>query len=505
MSSKPKAQSSPLALSTTPTGALAPRRPFHLFPQRLSQSLDVLETMSQSGYTLSRPERWLTVVTGLILLGVMGAIAAACLARLNVVVQARGQLDTVSQTQPIQSQSGGIVTSVLVEDGQQVKQGQLLVQLDKTSLRNQRDRLRQQVMTLKKQVEVLRAARQGLPIAPAALDGIAIAPELMSRVQTRALLLAQLSGDPSTLNPEQQVRYQIYQQKLQDQTRVNSLTVSGLETQIASVQSQVAELSARLTGEENRLQELRTLVEAGAIAQDLYLQRVIEVNEVRDQLNQAQLRQQELQLQRTQSDVQGRQSLTALVDQVQQQLTSLDAEFESVIEQNQQQLLQAESDFKSVEVSLRQQDLVAPVDGTVFQLSTKLPGVVVEPGQPLLQVVPQESLVAKVLVPNREIVDIRPGTPVDLQIDAYPFTDFGVVPGVVSRVSSQSIQQDGSPETVFSVEVQLDQQFLLNQSTPLRLVPGMDLSARIVTGQRAPIEYVIDPILEALDSAQTVQ
>ena len=85
--------------------------------------------------------------------------------------------------------------------------------------------------------------------------------------------------------------------------------------------------------------------------------------------------------------------------------------------------------LSQTQLDLKAQDLRAPVDGVVFELGPKLPGVVSQPGQTLLQVVPNESLTAQVRVANADIANIRVGMPVDVRIDAYPFTEFGSVKG----------------------------------------------------------------------------
>jgi HlyD family secretion protein len=132
---------------------------------------------------------------------------------------------------------------------------------------------------------------------------------------------------------------------------------------------------------------------------------------------------------------------------------------------------------------------------------------VAQPGQTLLQVVPDESLTARVQVANADIANIRIGMPVDIRVDAYPFTEYGSVKGVVSKVGSEAVRlsEQVPGATIFPVEVRLERQFLERKSERLSLTPGMSLAAMIKVRQRAPISYVTEEITKAFDGVQSVR
>ncbi|HEY9658599.1 MAG TPA: HlyD family secretion protein, partial [Allocoleopsis sp.] len=105
-----------------------------------------------------------------------------------------------------------------------------------------------------------------------------------------------------------------------------------------------------------------------------------------------------------------------------------------------------------------------------------------------------------------DIGNIRVGMPVDIRIDAYPFTEFGSISGVVTKVGSEAIAVDGAGrQTVFPVEVQLKQQFLEQSRKRFSLVPGMSLVANIKVRERAPISYVTEELIKAIDTMQSVR
>jgi HlyD family secretion protein len=231
------------------------------------------------------------------------------------------------------------------------------------------------------------------------------------------------------------------------------------------------------------------------------------VNTLQSQLNQSRLQKQELQLSQAQAQVESRQAVTQIYQDLQRQLAAIDAEFDATIRDNQQQLIEVNSQLNQIQIDLKNQDLYAPADGIVFELGPKLPGAVAQPGQTLLQVVPSESLIVRVQVANADIANIRVGMPVDVRVDAYPFTEYGAVTGVVTKVGSEAVQlsnQPGAP-TVFPVEVRLDQQFLERGDERFTLIPGMSLAANIQVRERAPISYVAEELIKAFDSMQSVR
>jgi hemolysin D len=113
----------------------------------------------------------------------------------------------------------------------------------------------------------------------------------------------------------------------------------------------------------------------------------------------------------------------------------------------------------------------------------------------------------RVQVANADIANIREGMPVDVRVDAYPFTEYGAVTGVVTKVGSEAVSlsnQPGGP-TVFPVEVRLEQQFLERGNERHTLLPGMSLAANIQVRERAPISYVAEELIKAFDSMQSVR
>lgn len=481
---------------------------FGALRDRYQTAIDqVDQDLNAGALALPQPGVWTKRLTQVILIGLTIGGGWSIFARVDVVVASRGKLEPISQSQAVQSRVGGTVTAVLVREGEQVKQGQLLIQLDKTPLLNQLQALMLQQDQLVKEIAVLRMARQGSSLAALSQRGVQIPPELMNRVQTRLLLVAQLNGETGTLAPDQHQRYALFQQQLNDRLSVNQLQSSSLDTQIAELDTQLDKTKFQLEVEEELLGQLQPLLEEGAISRTDFLQRAVDVNNLQSQLNQRQLQKRQLELTQLQAEVENRQLMTETYQELQAQLATLDAEFDTTIQTDQRQLIQVNSQLNQVQIDLKNQDMRAPVDGVVFNLGPKLPGVVAQPGQTLLQIVPNESLIARVQIANADIANIQVGMPVDIRIDAYPFTEYGSVTGVVTKIGRESLADaaQNPNQTVFPVEVRLDQQFLKRGNQQFSLVPGMSLVANIKVRERAPISYVAEELIKAFDGLQSVR
>jgi len=466
----------------------------------------VEQNMDMGGLSLPQPAAWTKRLIFVILLGLTAAGTWSVVARVDVVVAAQGKLEPLSQSQAVQSKIGGVVTAVAVREGQRVKQGQLLLQLDKAELQNQFQSLLVQREQLLTEMAVLRQATQGVSASALIQSGANISPELINRVEARSLLVAQISGDPSGLSPEQFQRYSLFQQQLQDRLAINDLQGSSLQAQVAATESQLSQTEFQRDVEQKLVSQLQPLLEQGAISRTDFLKRVIDVNALQSQANQGSLQKSQLQLNQIQAQVQTRQQIGADYQNLQGQLAALDADFDATIKNNQRQLVQVVSQINQIQLNLKDQDLHAPTDGVVFNLGPKLPGMVAQPGQVLLQVVPSETLTARVQVANTDIANIRQGMPVDVRIDAYPFTEFGAVKGTVSQIGNEAIKNEQTPgPAAFPVEVQIDQQFLSSRAKPLTLTPGMTLIANIKVRSRAPISYVADELIRAFDGMQSIR
>jgi len=147
------------------------------------------------------------------------------------------------------------------------------------------------------------------------------------------------------------------------------------------------------------------------------------------------------------------------------------------------------------------QQLRAPVDGTVQQLVVHTVGGVVQPAQALMVIVPAASEVeveARVL--NRDIGFVREGQAVRVKLEAFPFTDYGWIEGIVESISRDAIE-DEQLGLVYSARIRLERNHIMLGMRRQRIGPGMAVQAEIRTGRRRIIQYLLSPISRTIDEA----
>jgi hemolysin D len=164
----------------------------------------------------------------------------------------------------------------------------------------------------------------------------------------------------------------------------------------------------------------------------------------------------------------------------------------------------------------RLQVLRAPVDGTVQQLAIHTVGGVVTASQELMVVVPADSrLEVEAMVPNKDIGFVQAGQLVEVKIDTFNFTKYGLIEGRVTSISQDSIKRskpvdpskdkstgtsngNSEPqgqEMVYSARIALDRSEMMIEGKKVRLSPGMAVTAEIKTGSRTVLNYLMSPVL----------
>lgn len=157
-------------------------------------------------------------------------------------------------------------------------------------------------------------------------------------------------------------------------------------------------------------------------------------------------------------------------------------------------------------VNNRYQAIRSPVDGVVFDLKPTGPGFVGQGSEPVMKIVPFNALKAKVEVESAKIGFVRVGQSVDLSIDSFPASDFGVVSGRVNRIGSDALPPDQLKQTYrFPVEVQLGSQALeLKSGQLLPLQVGMSLTANIKLRKVTYLQLLLSDFKDKTNSLKEI-
>jgi len=165
------------------------------------------------------------------------------------------------------------------------------------------------------------------------------------------------------------------------------------------------------------------------------------------------------------------------------------------------------SQIKANLVQLKYQEILSPADGTIFELEPKGPGYVARSSQPVLKIVPSKNLIAKVEINSRQIGFVDKGKTVDISIDSFPSSDFGVIEGVVESIGSDALPPDPSQGKGyrFPSNITLKDQFLkIKNGKKLKLQAGMSLTANIKLRKVTYIQLLLNKFGDKSKSLKSI-
>jgi len=396
---------------------------------------------------------------------------------IDIVAVAQGKIIPSGYSKVIQPYETGVIAAIHVQDGHVVKRGDVLIELDPTLNRADRERALNEYRAARVEAARLRA----LIVGHSTFNPPADAEETYVGLQ-RQLLRDELA--------EYQARVQAAQHVM-DQRRAA----------IEQTKEDIHRLEATVPMEADRAETFKSLLEFQAATKMEYLQ----AEEQRID------RTQELAGQRMKL-VQDRAALAesetnhrALVSEFQQtkqaELATLETKAASLVQEV------AKAGQKTT-----LQRLTAPIDGVVQQLAVHTVGGVVTPAQQLLVVVPEDHPVeVAAQVENKDVGFVKEGQPVEVKVETFPFTLYGTIPGEVITVSDDAIPLDrertrdetlgqarAADHLVYASRVRLERSTILVNGKTVNLSPGMAVAVEIKTGQRRIIEYLLSPLLKSL-------
>lgn len=428
----------------------------------LPAALEVLETPPNP---VGRTILW--VMMGFIII----ALVWASLGKVDEVAVAPGKLIPRGEVKLIQAADYGVVRSIHIVDGQFVRKGQPLVELDPTVSTAEAEQARRSLL-------VARTDR-GRAQALADYDD----PE-----RARAFV------PPEGVDPETaQTQKRLVEAKIREHDSAHAALVQEIaqhKNELAMVEAEAEKLKAQLPLAVTQYQVMKSLADAGNAPR----MRVMELQERVIGL------QQDIVIRRAEAS-----KTRAVVRAGEEQLAKLDNEFkrESLDALNEAEAAVAlrGEELKKAQEKSRLTILKAPVDGVVQQLAVHTVGAVVKPADTLLVVVPRNvALIVEAMVLNRDAGFVREGDKVQVKLEAFPFTRYGVVPAVLETISRDAIE-DKQKGLVYAARARLLQEYILIGGHHVMLSPGLSATAEIKTGERRIIEYLLSPLSRRIQEA----
>jgi HlyD family secretion protein len=408
-------------------------------------------------------KRWI-VIGGGVLVCVLGiSVVLAAILKFKVAVKTPATVRPVGELRLVQAAMEGTVVGIDVKENQSLKQGQVIARFDASRIQTKGDQLKEDIA--KKQIQLYANAAQ-----INALDS-QLAAE--SNLAGRNLAAAQAN-------------FQMQQRAFQREQ--------------LSTQADLQEARAGFDLANEELASFRQLKKTGAISVLLFRQKaasakvaLARLNKVRSTLNPSDAQVMIAAAQIAQEQAKG-QVTVANIRRGREQLLQAQAELQSQIQASQKELNQLQTDLARGEVR-------APASGTLMQLNLRNPGQVVQSGQAIAYIAPQDaSLVIKAEVNAQDIRKISPGQKVEMQVSACPYPDYGTLKGTVQTVApdtlpanpgSQGTSNSGLPAPQFGVTILPQTSYVGYGKRQCQLQAGMEGRADIISREETVMQFIL--------------
>jgi hemolysin D len=412
------------------------------------------------------------------------ALVWSCIGTVDIVALAPGKIIPSGRTKTIQPFETGVVHAIQVRDGQSVKSGDVLIELDTTAINAELGHLRGDLMASELDIARLQAAIANKDNPLAAFNPPANAPADLVDMQ-RGFLVSQSSEQKAKLA------------NIDGQLAQKAAERSTIQASVDKLKATIAPLQQRVEIREQLFQkELGSKITYLADLQDLVSQRQdILVNQSRN----------------SEADA----AIVALTEVRSKTVAEYERGLFDELGKAQQKASGLRQDIIKAEQRRSLQRLTAPVDGMVQQLAIHTIGGIVTPAQTLMLLVPAESrLEIEAMVSNRDIGFVSAGQEAAVKIDTFNYTRYGLLHGTILGVSHDAITRDkpadgagdkalGSESTsseprgqelLYSARISLDRTQLDIEDKSVNLSPGMAVTAEIKTGRRRIISYLLSPL-----------
>ncbi|HYL32056.1 MAG TPA: HlyD family type I secretion periplasmic adaptor subunit [Stellaceae bacterium] len=394
-------------------------------------------------------------------------------ATLDEVTRGDASVIPSQHVQVIQNLEGGILSEMLVHDGQIVQKGDVLLRIANTSAEAAYRDSRIQALTLKAMIARLAAETEDkAPAFPA--DVAKDAPQIVdSEAALYKTQIAQIKTAIGVLNDQ-------LTQRQQD---------------ITELKTRQAALSRSLVLAKKERDITAPLVAKGAAAQLDLVKIDQQVNDLEGQLDEAQAALPKAEAARDEAQRRIQEKVDSFHSDARAELNRHEAEFQAMV-----QKAFAEKD------RVQRTEVRSPVRGIIKDIKVNTIGAAIQPGQDLVEIVPlDDTLLVEAKIRPSDVAFLHPGQDAVIKITAYDFAVYGGLKAKVERISADSIsERDGDrSQTFFRVMLRTDKNYLGTQAHPLPIMPGMTAQVEILTGHRTVLGYLLKPILDAKNIALT--
>ncbi len=387
---------------------------------------------------------------------------------LDEVTRGEGKVIPSSKIQVIQNLEGGILSEIMIAEGQLVERGDVLLRIDDTRFSSS---FRESEL---KYWELLARSTR----LQAETDG------------EKLVLPESLVKEKPHLATAEQGLYQARQRELESNIDVLQQQARQREQELRETQSKLNKLrtSYELSNQELGMSE--PLVSVGVISEVEILRLKRTVNELRGDMETTRLAIPRI-----------RSSLSEVNQKIKDAKLRFQSESASQLSEVQAELARTKEMITSAEDRVTRTQVRAPVKGKINRLMINTVGGVIQPGEDLVEIVPvEDNLLVEAHIRPSDIAFLRPGQNAMVKFTAYDFSIYGGLPATLERISADTITNE-EDESFYIIYLRTKENNIDSNKGPLEIIPGMTVTVDILTGKKTVLDYLLKPILKARNEA----
>jgi len=405
--------------------------------------------------------------------GIMGMVLVlltwANIAEIDQLTRGQGQVIPDGQVQMIQNLEGGIIREIMVTEGDIVTEGQVLMKLDdlksRTMLR-EKELVLQGLLAKKARLEAESDLSKNFVVSQKLKESISgIVEQEFQLFQT---IRKRIKTDMDIINEKVKQKESIYRETI---------------TNIKHIEQEYKLISRELSLK-------KPLVLKGITPETEYLAQKRTSNDIKKRLNQEKMKIYQIQTE-----------ITSLKKEIDKSLFKYKKESEQELSEVLVTMEQVRNDIERIEDEVRRRDVKSSTSGTVKQVLVHTVGGVVQPGDKLLEIVPEtKKVILEVKIKPADIGFLHRDMHAVIKFTAYDYSIYGTNDGVVTNISADSIRDDD--ESFYLVKIQVTNKVVDKRNNrPLDIIPGMTADVDILTGKKTIMNYILKPIFKSADSA----
>jgi adhesin transport system membrane fusion protein len=453
----------------------------HLTAKDLEMVDDVYGAMMTDAPTGHRLIIW-TVASMMLCFGLW-----AYFSELDQVTTGTGKVIPSSQVQIIDSLDGGVLQEIFVSEGLLVTKGQPLARIDDTRFRSDFAQQEQEVYSLQTNILRMRTELDSILISDMSADW----REQVLITKNELIFPGELIEKEPALVRRQQEEYNGRLDNLSNQLEILVRQIQQRQQEIEELASKISTLTRSYQLVSRELELTRPLAQKGIVPEVELLKLERTVNDIQGELKTFRILRPKMKALMDEAILKRREAVFIYAADLRSQLNELQTKLSRM---NQVQIGAFDKVSKAV--------ITSPVNGTIKTIHINTLGSVVQPGEELIEIVPSEDqLLIETKIMPKDIAFLHPGLPAIVKVTAYDFTRYGGLNGTVEHISADT-SQDEEGNSFYTIRVRTKESNLVkDDGTQMPIIPGMLTSVDVITGKRSILEYILNPILRAKDTA----